>query len=266
MRIDGHTRAVVTGASKGIGRAVCEALAARGARLGLIARGRDGLEELAEELPQAGEPHLVLAADVGRRSTLERMVERFVKRTGGLDLLIANAGIAHYGPLAEMDPEKAEEMVRINVTGTLNTVQAGLGPMLEARRGHVVVISSGAGIRAFPGAAVYGATKAFDRGLGEALRHELAGTGVSVTTVFPGEVESALHDHQRERLPTWRRGGNEIPAEQAAADILAAIESDRREVHTPKLVKLLGLNGLAPRLTDHLLARVRGDSAAPRRD
>jgi short-subunit dehydrogenase len=138
--------------------------------------------------------------------------------------------------------------------------------MLAAANGHIVVISSGAGLRAFPWGAVYGGTKAFDRGFAEALRHELAGTGVGVTTVFPGEVETALHDHQRDRLPDWRRDENTIPAKQAADDVIAGIEADRREVHTPKLVKLLGLNGLAPRLTDELIARARGPSAAPRRD
>lgn len=266
MRIEGGTRAIVTGASRGIGRALCEELARRGARLGLLARGREGLEELAAELPWGAEKHVVLAADVGRRREVERAVGRFVKRAGGLDLLVANAGIAHYGPFADVEVSKAEEMVRINVLGAVYTVEAGLGPMLDAARGHIVVVSSGAGLRAFPWGAVYGGTKAFDRGFAEALRHELSGTGVSVTTVFPGEVESALHDHQRDRLPDWRRDGNTIPAARAAEDIIAGVEQDRREVHTPKVVKVLGLNGLAPRLTDHLIARARGASAAPRRD
>jgi len=157
-------------------------------------------------------------------------------------------------------------MVRVNVLGTLYTVGAALPRMLDRGRGHLVVTSSGAALRAFPWAAVYGGTKAFDRGFAEALRHELSGTGVSVTTVFPGEVDSALHDHQRDRLPDWRRNDNTIPAAQAAADIVDAIEADRREVHTPKAVKLLGLNGIAPRLTDNLIARARGATAAPRRD
>jgi short-subunit dehydrogenase len=267
VRIEPGTRAIVTGASRGIGRALCEELAARGARLGLLARGRAGLEELAAALPsRSGEGHLVLAADVGRRREVEKAVERFVKQAGGLDLLVANAGIAHYGPFADVELEKAEEMVRINVLGTMYTVEAGLDTLLDSARGHLVVVSSGAGLRAFPWGAVYGGTKAFDRGFAEALRHELSGTGVGVTTVFPGEVSSALHDHQRDRLPDWRRDDNTIPAAQVAADIVAAVEADRREVHSPRAVKLLGLSGLAPRLTDNLLARARGPSAAPRRD
>jgi short-subunit dehydrogenase len=266
MLIEPGTRAIVTGASRGIGRALCEALATRGARLGLLARDRERLEALAGALPAAGEEHVVLPADIGRRREVERAVARFVKRAGALDLLVANAGIAHYGPFADVELEKAEEMVRVNVLGTLYTVDAGLDTMLDAARGHIVVVSSGAGIRAFPWGAVYGGTKAFDRGFAEALRHELSGTGVGVTTVFPGEVESALHDHQRDRLPDWRRDDNTIPASQVAADIVEAVEADRREVHSPRAVKVLGLNGLAPRLTDQLIARARGATAAPRRD
>ena len=267
MLIEAGTRAIVTGASRGIGRSLCEQLAMRGARIGLIARGRDGLEELAAALPnQPGAEHVVLAADVGRRGEVDKAVARFVKRAGGLDLLVANAGIAHYGPFADVEFEKAEEMVRVNVLGTLHTIAAGIDEMLDHAHGHIVVVSSGAGLRAFPWGAVYGGTKAFDKGFAEALRHELSGTGVGVTTVFPGEVETALHDHQRERLPDWRRDENTISADRVAEDIIAAVEADRREVHAPKAVKVLGLNGLAPRLTDEIVARVRGRTAAPRRD
>ena len=158
-------------------------------------------------------------------------------------------------------------MVRVNVLGTIYTVHAALGPMLDRARGHVVVVSSGAGLRAFPWGAVYGATKAADRGFAEALRHELSGTGVSVTTVYPGEVETDLHAHQRDRLPDWRRDENTIPAEQVAEAIVdggrgaTAARSTSRPRSGPS-----GLNGLAPRLTDRLVAAMRGPDrrAAPR--
>jgi short-subunit dehydrogenase len=267
VKIEVGMPAIVTGASRGIGRATARALAARGARLGLIARRRDELQALAEELgPSPSGDHLALAADVGQRSAVKRVVDRFAKRAGGLELLVANAGIAHYGPFADRDLELAEEMVRVNVLGTIYTVGAALDHMLERARGHIVVLSSGAGLRAFPWGAVYGGTKAFDRGFAEALRHELSGTGVGVTTVFPGEVETGLHDHQREHLPDWRRDENTIPAEQVAEAIVAAVEADRRETHVPAAVKILGLNDLAPRLTDRLVAAARGVTAAPRRD
>jgi short-subunit dehydrogenase len=165
-----------------------------------------------------------------------------------------------------MDTSLAEEMIRVNVLGTVLTVKAGLEPMVDRGRGHVVVVSSGAGLRAFPGAAVYGGSKAADAQFAEALRHELSGTGVGLTTIYPGEVETDLHAHQPERLPDWRRGEEAVEPERVAAEIIAAVEGDERAVYVPPAVRLLGLSGLAPRLVDGLLRRVRGPSAAPRRD
>jgi short-subunit dehydrogenase len=266
VKIESGTTAVVTGASRGIGRALAHRLATRGARVGLLARDREALEELAESLPSApAGDHVVLVADVVKRRELERAIERFVKRAGGIDVLAANAGIAHYGRFADTDIERAEEMVKVNVLGTIYAVHAALPHMLERRRGHIVVTSSGAGLRAFPEAAVYGATKAADRGFAEALRHELAGTGVSVTTVYPGEVATDLHAHEREILPDWRSNEEEMAPEQVAEAIVEAIEADRRELHVPRIVRLLGLNGISPRLLDEILARIRGHTAAPRR-
>lgn len=261
MRIGSDTRAVVTGASRGIGRALARSLAARGARLGLIARGGDELAALCDELGGAATP---LPADVADRNAIEGAIASFADDAGGIDVAIANAGIARYAPFAEQDPEDAERMVRTNVLGTMNTVRAALGPMLERGSGHLVVVSSGAGLRAFPWGAVYGATKAADKAFAEALRHELSGTGVSVTTVFPGEVESSIHA-EAEHLPDWRRSDEEIPAERVATETLAAIEGDRREVHVPRQVRILALNDLAPGLVDRLLAMIRGGAAAPRR-
>jgi short-subunit dehydrogenase len=255
--------AIVTGASRGIGRALAVELASRGLRIGLLARDREALEKAAEALP--GDDHIVLAADVAKRREVERAIERFAKRAEGLDLLAANAGIAHYGPFSETDVERAEEMVKVNVLGTIFAVHAALPHLLERLRGHIVVTSSGAGLRAFPEAAVYGATKAAERGFAEALRHELAGTGLSVTTVYPGEVATDLHAHERDILPDWRSNDEELPPAEVATAIVAAIEGDRREVSVPKIVRLLGLNGLSPRLVDEVLVRIRGRSAAPRR-
>ncbi len=263
MRIEPGSTAIVTGASAGIGRALASELADRGVRLGLVARGAERLERLAGELPG---DHMALAADVAERGQIEAAVAEFAERAGAIDMAFANAGIAHYGPFPDAEIELAEEMVRVNVLGTIYTVDAVLERMLGRARGHIVVTSSGAGLRAFPWAAVYGGTKAFDRGFAEALRHELSGTGVSVTTVFPGEVESELHDHQPDKIPDWRRGDTAVPAPEAARAIVAAVEGDARHAYVPAAVRLLGLNGVAPRATDRLLSRIRGRTAAPRVD
>ena len=267
MRIQHGTRAVVTGASRGIGQAVSSELAFRGARLGLIARGKEALEELAGELPANSEaPHVTAVADVAKWGQTSRAIDRLAKHLGGIDLLVANAGVLHYGPFAEQDLEQAEAMVNVNVFGTLYTVKAALPHMLEGRVGHIVILSSAAGLRSFPWGAVYGGTKAFDRGFAEALRHELAGTGISVTAVYPGEYGTTILEHQRDRLPAWRSNEDERPVSELVAAILKGVEEDARAVYAPPVVRVLGLSGIAPRLTDQILTRIRGRSAAPRLD
>jgi short-subunit dehydrogenase len=229
--------------------------------VGLIARGEEDLSGLAGQLDSA----VPLPCDVGDRESTARVVERFVEEAGGLEIAVANAGLAHWAPFTELDAARGEEMVRVNLIGTLNLVRAALPHMLDRGRGHVVVVSSSAALRAFPWTAVYSATKAGQKAFGEALRHELSGTGVSLTTVFPGEVRTSLHAHEMDRRPDWYRPGDAIPPEIVAEAIVRGIEQDRREVHVPGQVRLLALNDLAPGLIDRLLALLRGGAAAPRR-
>ena len=257
------TCALVTGASRGIGRALAEAIAARGATVGLAARSADELEALAAALPGR---HHVLPCDVTEPTSVAGAVDAFMERAGGLDLVVANAAVSHYEPFRDQPLERALAMSEVNWHGTLFTVHAALPALLERGGGHVVVVSSGAGLRSFPGAAVYGATKAAQRAFAEALRHELDGTGVSVTVVLPGEIATGQHAHERDRLPEWCRGGDGAASPHAlAARVLEAVEYDERAV-TPWLVRVLGaVHGVSPRGADALLRRWRGANAAPRR-
>lgn len=265
MEIGAGTRALVTGASSGIGEALARALAARGATVGLAARSAEQLEALARELP--GQGHLALPCDVASREAVEETVARFVREAGSLDLVVANAGIAHYGPFRSLSPELIERMTAVNWLGTVWTVRAALEPMVAAGHGHVVIVSSGAAMRSFPDAAVYGATKAAQRAFGEALRHELDGTGVGLTVAYPGEIATHLHDHEKATMPSWYHGGDRAASPAKLADaVLAAVAADRRAVAYPRLVGLLGIaNGISPRFADTLLRRLRGETAAPRR-
>jgi short-subunit dehydrogenase len=264
MQITQGTRALITGAGRGIGRALAEDLARRGATLGLLARSRTELEALADSLP--GEHH-VLPADVADADAVRAAVDAFAAQAGGLDLLVANAGLTHYEPFAQQTLQRALQMSEVNWHGTLFTVHAGLPHLLQAGRGHIVIVSSGGGLRAFPQAAVYNGTKAAQRMFGDALRHELAGTGVSLTVVYPGEIATSLHDHERATMPAWYQGGPKAASPAKLAEkVVAGVEADARAVYYPPLVRLLGaLNAVSPRASDALLRRLRGPSVAPRR-
>jgi short-subunit dehydrogenase len=257
------TRVVVTGASRGIGRAIAQAFAVRDCEVGLMARAEEELEELALALP--GEGHEALPADVGD----PEQVRAALADWGPVDVLVANAGVADYGPFRDMTLDQVERMTRVNWLGTAYTIHAALPGMLDRARGHIVVVSSGAGLRSFPFAAVYGATKSAQRGFAEALRHELSGTGVSLTTVYPGEVESHLHDHAAS-LPDWNartNGAGAAPVEPLATAVVDAVENDARDIYYPRDVRLLRVaHGLSPKLADRLLRRIRGGTAAPRAD
>lgn len=265
VQIGSGTRALVTGASRGIGRALAHELAARGATVGLAARSVKDLDAVAAQLPGA---HHVLVCDVALRESVQAAVEAYVAAAGGIELLIVNAGIAHYEPISSQDVEKIERMTEVNWLGTVYTIKAALPHLLTRARGHIVVMSSGAGLRAFPGAAAYSATKAAQRMFAEALRHELAGSGVSLTTVYPSEIATALHDHERpDTMPAWYHVAQAAPAAALARRVVKAVERDRRELHWRAPVKGMAvLHGISPRLADAVLRRLRGASAAPRRD
>jgi short-subunit dehydrogenase len=242
VEVGSDTRVLVTGASRGIGAAIASAFEARGCTVGRVSRSGD------------------VAGDVSDRESIGRAVEGF----DPIDVLVANAGIAHYLPFAEMPPELIVRLTEVNWLGTAYTVQAALPGMLQRGRGQIVIVSSGAGIRSFPGAAVYGATKAAQRGFGEALRHELKGTGVGLTMVYPGQIRSSLHDHEKERMPDWYKLDRAVPAEPLARAVVEAVEGDKREVFHPPNVRLLRIvHGLRPSLADAMLRRMMDRSAAP---
>jgi 3-oxoacyl-[acyl-carrier protein] reductase len=260
MRLGNGTRVLVTGASRGLGRSIAEQFAWRGAQLGLVARSEGELHTLVDELPDAD--HKILIADAADRQQMAAVVKAF----GDIDVVVANAGVARYLNFAELPLDEAERMTQINWLGTLYTVQPALQRMIERGSGSIVIVSSAAGVRAFPQASVYGATKAAQLAFARALRHELDGTGVNVTVVMPGELQTHLHDHQRDQLPEWRRDKYTLPARPLAEKIVQAVERDESEVYYPGSIKALRVfQGLSPTLADRILRTMRGKAAAPRR-
>jgi NADP-dependent 3-hydroxy acid dehydrogenase YdfG len=171
--------ALVTGASRGIGRAVAHALAQAGAELGLASRSGDdlGLDGVVAQ-----------ACDVRQPDQLESIVSATVDRFGGLDILVANAGVGAYGPFLELPPDQLEEMVDVNVRGTLYAVRAALPHLLESGEADIVTVASEAGRRGLPLEAVYCASKFAQVGFTRALDHELRERGVRCTNVCPGGV------------------------------------------------------------------------------
>src|SRR4051812_43445266 len=260
MQVGQGTRVLITGASRGLGRALAEAFAWRGAVLGLVARSEDELRELVDELP--GADHKILIADVADKRQIGSAIEAF----GDIDVLVANAGVARYLKFADLPLEETERMTQVNWLGTLYTVKPALPRMIGRGKGSVVIVSSGAGLRAFPQASVYGATKAAQLAFGRALQHELDGTGVTVTLVMPGELQTHLHDHQRDELPEWRQDKYALPARPLAERVVDAVERERLEVYYPGSIKALRFfQGVSPALADRILRMMRGKAAAPRR-
>jgi NADP-dependent 3-hydroxy acid dehydrogenase YdfG len=180
MELEGKV-ALVTGASGGIGAAVARTLHDTGASVGLLSRRGDdlGLERA-----------LGVACDVSDRAAVEAATGAVVDRFGRLDIVVANAGVGAYGSFLELDPEQLEAMIDVNLKGTLYTAAATLPHLIAAGEGDFVALASVAGLRAFPGEAVYNASKFGQLGFTRALDHELREHGVRATCICPGGVKT----------------------------------------------------------------------------
>jgi NADP-dependent 3-hydroxy acid dehydrogenase YdfG len=180
MELEGRV-ALVTGASGGIGAAVARRLHEAGASVGLLSRRGDDL---------GLERGLGLVCDVRDREAIGAASNAVVERLGRLDVVVANAGVGAYGPFLELDPEQLEEMVDVNLKGTLYTAAATLPHLIAAGGGDFLALASVAGLRAFPGEAVYNASKFGQLGFTRALDHELRERGVRATCICPGGVNT----------------------------------------------------------------------------
>ena len=185
-RLDGKV-AIVTGASRGIGAAVARALAAAGVRVGLGSRSGDDL---------GLDGAVGVRCDVRRLEDCEELVSRTVERFGRLDIAVANAGVGAYGRFLDLSLEHLDEMLDVNLRGTIYTIRAALPHLLESDGADVVTLASEAGRRGLPLEAVYCASKFGQVGFTRALDHELRERGVRCTNVCPGGVATdfALED------------------------------------------------------------------------
>ncbi len=185
--------AVITGAGKGIGLAIAEALAAEGVHLGLIARTASDLESLSSELKDKyGVNVFVQAADVSVRAEIEAAVQALHEQLGAIDILINNAGIASFGKLVDMDPEEWERIIRVNLMGAYYTTRAALPFMIEQNSGNILNVASTAGERGFATGSAYCASKAALIGMSEALMQEVRKSNIRVVTLNPSTVNTEL--------------------------------------------------------------------------
>ena len=187
--------ALVTGASSGIGRAVAVRLAAGGSDLVVVARRRDRLEELAQELSGAhGVKVEVLVADVTDPAQLATVEARLRSGTPPVDLLVNNAGLGAQGDFADIPLDWQDGQIRLNVLAPVRLSHAALGGMLSRGRGGILNVSSTAGLQPMPHVATYAATKAYLSSFSHALHEEVRGQGVVVTALLPGFTRTEFHE------------------------------------------------------------------------
>jgi short-subunit dehydrogenase len=213
-------RVLLTGATGGLGRAIAKALDEHAAHVLLTGRKQDALEELAAELRSAE----ALAADLANRDDVAALPER----AGQVDVLVHNAGLPGSGRLESFTPEQIDRALDVNLRAGIMLTHALLPAMTERRRGQLVYVSSMSGKIPTVRASVYAATKYGLRGFAGALRDDLHGTGVGVSTVFPGPIQGAgMWDDAGIELPRW------VPTkapEDVGKAVVKAIEANRPEI------------------------------------
>lgn len=203
--------ALVTGASKGIGRATAQRLAEDGAHTVVGATGLDLLETLRKELEALGVQCLAERCDVTLLSDCENLVQKSLNRFGKIDILVNNAGVGFSGKIVDSDPKKAEQMLKVNVLGVYYKTRSVLPSMIERAEGDIVNLGSVAALKYSPNFAIYSATKFAVRAFSEGLRNEVQGHGIRVTLIHPGMTKTPFFE-------SFTRGSSPVPLDRA--DIL----------------------------------------------
>jgi NADP-dependent 3-hydroxy acid dehydrogenase YdfG len=239
-------RAVVTGASSGIGQATALALAGEGAAVALGARRKERLDELAEQIGAAGGTAHSFEVDIGDEQAARAFVEAAAEQMGGLDILVNNAGVMLLGPIEGADTDEWRQMVNVNLLGLLYCTQTAMALIRESGGGDIVNLSSVAGRTASLGSGVYNLTKWGVNGFSESLRQEALNSGIRVTVVEPGFVATELQGHNTnpvvvEAIEKMReQTGEVLAAEDIAAAILYAVSQPRRVSVNEMLIRPTG--------------------------
>lgn len=246
--------ALITGASSGIGEATARLLAADGYRVVLAARRLERLQALQAEIEAAGGEALAVRADLGNPAEIESMVTQGLAAYGQIDVLFNNAGFGRTKWLDELDPqEDIVPQVQVNLTGAILASRAVLPHMIARRRGHIINMSSLAGLMATPTYSVYVATKYGLRGFSDALRREVGIFGIKVSVMYPGGVSTEFGSHtgmqRKSRLSTPSL--LVLTPQQVAQTVRSLVRRPRRSVVQPWIYHLVVLfSELFPWLND----------------
>ncbi len=255
LDIDGRS-VVITGAAGGIGRALAWRFREAGARLALLDRDEPGLGALDAWL---GGGELTIPCDVTSSESCATAIDRVVAERGGVDVVIANAGITHISAFADTDVDVLRRVMDVNFFGAVNAVHAAL-PSLLARRGQIVVVSSVAGVAPLALRTGYAASKHALHGCFESLRAELRGTGVGVTMVCPSFVRTAIGDHAlgadggAPSRPRTETGTPAEPSDLAEAVFDATVRRRRLLLHSPTAKLSYLMDRLCPAGYERIMA------------
>jgi short-subunit dehydrogenase len=255
MELQGR-RVLVTGASRGIGEALARSFAAAGAKLALVARSEGPLKSLASELGGVAFP-----ADLGNPTATGQLINRVEADGGPVDVLVNNAGVGVAGAFHTEDPAALEQLFRINLLSPIHLCRQAIPGMLQRGRGHIVNISSLAGVGAFPGLTAYSSSKAGLSHFTAGLRADLRGLPVHTTLVEVGPVPTDMLDEVDTYPPTqlaFRRFRRlqvlvDEPKEALAGQVVDAVVRNKKHVRLPRRAMLFPLITEAPRRTTELL-------------